>query len=206
MTLKLGWKSILVAIAVTILAAAVITWNIHRANQRAAEFYRIDAERVVKITQLEKTLQKKIASAKVAEEAANAAMEEADATKLEADGVSVRLRRAKAALRKARAESEVKGEPELPPSEEVTFLREQNDLLETALVIRNKEADLLREALSLTQSALNDKTEQYTIMEDRYESLVKNTKQAKRRNILSGIAIGAGSFGVGFTVGVFARQ
>lgn len=188
--------------AVLLAIAGIVWWSVSRATKQSEEYYRIDAERVMKIAQLEEGLQEKVALASAALKAADAAKVKADTAKQDAEEVGARLKKAKAALRRERAVSEESGEPELPPAEEVVFLRDQNGLLQLSLEIREKEAANLREALTLTEEALYNKTEQFDIMQQRHESLEKHSKRARRRAVLQSVFVGAGGFAFGFGVGL----
>lgn len=190
MEVKLGWRSVLLILAVIGSSIGLVWCGASRATKQSAEFHRIDAERVAKTAQLEEDLQEMVALAATEKKAGVAAKARADTAEKKASAVGARLRRAKAALRKARAENGVDREPELPLEEEVVFLRDQNGLLRTSLDLRNKEATHCWGALALTEEALANKDEQYDILDQRYESLETESKRRIRKARRQGIGIG----------------
>jgi hypothetical protein len=186
MTLELGWKHALAGIALLAVLSVSVWLMVRHAHQQTV----LDAERVVRIQELEDENELLMHAADSAH--GDADEERASRQKTEAD-----LKRTQRVIDRIRT----KAEPALPQEINRLVLLEQNALLTEHLASAERETiDLRREIVHL-RLVIDNSQERFDLMNKRYSSLKRSHKKERRRKILTGVAMSAGSFGLGFGMG-----
>ena len=188
MNVTLTWWHAFFAALVVVSVALGFTWAVKNAQRRDV----LDAERVALIEKLADERDELIEEAAIAKD-------EADELRDAMNILNEPIDRGRAALDHLKTSPSARAEMSIV--EEVTILREQNDLLEQALALSNKQSLALRRSLTLTGMALDASEERYDLLYKRHSTLQRNQKKTKRRNIWTNVSIASASVMLGFGIG-----
>ena len=185
MTVKLTWTHLFAALGALALIIGGAMWAIRNANQASLA----DAERLVRIAELEDQIDN-------LKDEADSAKADADEARDERQSTLTELDRYRAAAKHQKDNPEV-----VPLREEVETLRGYAATLETHLKLANKETIDPRRSLTLLTMALESSQERNVLQEKRYTALKRDKKKAKRRRIFGDIGVALGGIGVGIGIG-----
>jgi hypothetical protein len=184
MTITLDWRHWLALAGLLVVLGLSVWLMVRKAEQQSV----LDAERVLRITELEHELESAMHGADVAKD-------EADESRAKLQEILVQLGQTDKAVEHDR---KVKV---MPPRERLAVYDSQNKLLQQALEISMEESAALRRALTLTGMALANSRERFDLLDKRYVALKRSKKKEKRRRIVTAVGTSMASFGIGFGMG-----